>query len=135
MASRTVRNPREVQKVMDDLQSRLEASDGLSEEFAEAIIRQAQQAAGSRPTPQAPMAAEALGFDKPTSTIAVLTGGIPSEVAGGSEYGSDIYLQFQRPHNNRGYWLLPAANDPDSATMEAGEEWIDDQVAEAVQRG
>jgi hypothetical protein len=79
------------------------------------------------------MAAENMGVQR--GTILPLTGGAPSEVSMGSEFGSDIYLQFHRPRNSRGYWLLPSAENPDAATIGAGEDWIDDQVAKAVIRG
>ena len=77
----------------------------------------------------------AAGMRVEDSIIQSLTGGVPSEVAMGSEFGSDIYAQFHRPHNAQGYWLLPSANNPDAATIEAGEDWLDDQVTEAIRRG
>lgn len=132
MTTRTV-TPKEADRVLRDLQGRLEDADELEDAYARALLEQAQRAAGLRPTPQAPMAAEAMGVQQ--GTILSLTGGPPSEVAAGSEFGSDIYLQFQRPHNNRGYWLFPAAENPDAATIAAGEDWIDSEVEAAVRRG
>ena len=129
MAQRTV-TPKEASKVLHNLVESLEASEGLSEAYARALLVQAQRAAGLRPTPQAPMAAAVMGVQN--GTILPLTGGDPSEVGPGSEFGSDIYLQFQRPHSSRGYWLLPSAENPDAATIAAGEEFIDGEIAEAV---
>jgi hypothetical protein len=132
MATRTVKSAAEADRVLRDLQRRLSAPDELSEAYAKALLLQAQRAAGLRPTPQAPMAAEAMGVQQ--GTILSLTGGAPSDVAAGSEFGSGIYRQFG-PRNTRGYWLLPSAENPDAATIEAGEDWIDEQVEDAVKRG
>lgn len=129
MAQRTV-TPKEASKVLHNLVESLESSEGLSEAYARALLVQAQRAASLRPTPQAPMAAAALGVQ--SGTILPLTGGDPAAVGPGSEFGSDIYLQFQRPHSSRGYWLLPSAENPDAATIAAGEEWIDQEIAESV---
>lgn len=129
MAERRVK-PAEASRILHDLSDRLERSDDLSEAFARAVLRQAQRAAGLRPTPQAPMAAEGMGVQG--DTILSLTGGAPAEVAAGSEFGSDIYLQFQRPHSSRGYWLLPAAENPDSSTIAAGEEALDQEIEAAI---
>jgi hypothetical protein len=132
VTTRTV-TPKEADRVLRELQDRLEDTDELEDVYARAILEQAQRNAAGRPTPQAAMAAEAMGVQQ--GTILSLTGGAPSEVAAGSEYGSDIYLQFQRPHNNRGYWLFPAAENPDADTIEAGQDWLDDQIRDAVARG
>ena len=132
MTTRTV-SPEQANRILKDLESKLENADELEDIYARAVLVQAQRTAGLRPTPQAPMAAESMGVQE--GTILSLTGGDPSEVAGGSEFGSDRFAQFHRPHNARGYWLLPSAENPDAATIEAGEDWIDDQVTEAIRRG
>lgn len=129
MAQRTV-TPREASKVINRLVESLEASEGLSEAYARALLVQAQSAASLRPTPQAPMAAAVMGVQE--GTILPLTGGDPAAVGPGSEFGSDIYLQFQKPHSSRGYWLLPSAENPDAATIAAGEEFIDSEIERAV---
>ena len=79
MAQRTV-TPREASKVINRLVESLEASEGLSEAYARALLVQAQRAAGLRPTPQAPMAAAAMGVQE--GTILPLIGGDPAAVAG-----------------------------------------------------
>lgn len=129
MAERRV-TAKQASDILHDLSDRLEGSERLTEAYARAVLGQAQRNAGLRPTPQAPMAAAAMGVQG--SRILSLTGGAPSEVAAGSEFGSDIYLQFHRPHNSRGYWLLPAGENPDSATIAAGEEALDQEVEAAV---
>lgn len=131
MTTRTV-TPEQARRVLNDLQDRLEDAEGLEDAYARAVLEQAQRAAGLRPTPQAPMAAEAMGVQQ--GTILSLTGGAPSDVAAGSEFGSGIYRQFG-PRNTRGYWLLPSAENPDAATIEAGENWIDSEVEAAVRHG
>ena len=132
MANRTTDDPKVVNRILAELQDRLENTDELADSYARAVLEQAQAAAGLRPTPQAPMAAEAMGVQQ--GTILSLTGGAPSDVAGGSEFGSDTYLQFQHPHNSEGLWLLPSGDNPNAATIEVGEDWLDDQVDEAVSR-
>ena len=132
MTTRTV-SPDQANRILKNLEGKLEKADELEDIYARAILVQAQRTAGLRPTPQAPMAAESMGVQE--GTILSLTGGDPSAVAAGSEFGSDIYGQFHRPHNAQGYWLLPSANNPDAATIEAGEDWLDDQVTEAIRRG
>ena len=132
MTTRTV-SPEQANRILKELEHKLENADELEDIYARAVLVQAQRTAGLRPTPQAPMAAESMGVQE--GTILSLTGGDPSAVAAGSEFGSDIYGQFHRPHNARGYWLLPSAENPDAATIEAGEDWIDDQVTEAIRRG
>lgn len=115
---------------MDRLHDRLEDNDELRDLWAERVLEQAQGIAATRPTPQAPMAAEAMGVRN--GTILSLSGGPPGAVAAGSEFGSDIYRQFQRAHSSRGYWLLPAAEDPSPATIAAGEGWLDLQVERSI---
>lgn len=129
MAQRRV-TPKEASRILSDLSDRLEASDELSEAYARAVLEQAQRNASLRPTPQAPMAAAGMGVQG--NRILSLTGGDPAAVAAGSEFGSDIYLQFQKPHSSRGYWLLPAGENPDSATIAAGEEALDQEIEAAV---
>jgi hypothetical protein len=132
LTTRTV-SPQQANRILKELEHKLENADELEDIYARAVLVQAQRAAGLRPTPQAPMAAESMGVQD--GTILSLTGGDPSEVGQGSEFGSDIYLQFQRPHSAQGYWLLPSANNPDAATIEAGNEWLNDQVVEAMRHG
>lgn len=129
--SRSV-SPEKAARVLGSLPEEIEGSEAVTEALARAILQQARRAAQLRPTPQAEMAAEGLGVRG--DTILSLSGGAPAEVAVGSEFGSGIYRQFHKPHNPKGYWLLPSANDPDPATIQAGEEAVD-QVIEAAIRG
>lgn len=119
----------EGQRALRRLVDRLERPDGLEQAWAEAVLRQAQDTAQGKPTPQARMAAES--FVVQHGEILSPSGGPPSRVAAGSEFGSSIYRQFG-PRNPRGYWLLPAAEAPEPATMAAGEEWLDDAVRAAI---
>lgn len=114
---------------MRGLVDRLESSQGLEDEYAKAVLREAQGIAAGKPTPQARMAAQAMGVRE--GTILSLSQGPPGEVAEGSEFGSGIYHQFG-PRNTRGYWLLPAANDPDPSTIGVGEKWLDETVEAAI---
>lgn len=131
MTTRRTDNPRVVAKILNGLAEDLENNEAIAQGYAEALLRQAQGLAASKPTPQARMAAQAMGVRQ--GTILSLSGGAPGEVAAGSEFGSGIYRQFG-PRNTRGYWLLPSAANPDPATIAAGEEQLD-QVVEAAIRG
>lgn len=117
---------RRLSRLARDLELRKEA---LAAAYARALLDQAQGVARGKPTPQSRMAAEAMGVRG--STITVLTGGAPADVSGGSEWGSNIYRQFG-PRNEGGYWLHPSADNPNPATVAAGEHWMDDQVEGAV---
>lgn len=119
----------EGQRAIQRLIDRLERPEGLEHEYAEALLRQAQDTASGKPTPQARMAADAMGVQR--GEILSLTGGAPSEVAVGSEFGSTIYRQFG-PRNTRGYWLLPSAESPNAATIRAGEDWLNDAIEAAI---
>lgn len=130
MTTRKVK-PAEANRILKGLAEELEESPEVAHAWAEAVLRQAQGIAATKPTPQARMAAEAFGVRE--GTILSLSGGDPGEVAAGSEFGSGIYTQFG-PRNTRGYWLFPAANNPDPSTIAAGEEALD-QVIEAAIRG
>lgn len=132
MSTKTVHTPAQVERVIKDLIARLEESEEGAQVWAEALLRQAQGLAESKPTPQARMAAQAMGVQ--SGTILSLTGGDPSEVAVGSEFGSSIYRQFG-PRNPRGYWLLPSAGQPSAATIAAGEDWLDSEVEGALRHG
>lgn len=116
--------------MVNRLADRLEEVHELEQLTAEGVLRHARQIAAGHPTPQARMAAEGMGVRD--GHILSLSGGTPGEVAAGSEFGSDIFLQFHRPHNRDGYWLGPAAEDLDPATIAAGEAWLDVQVEESL---
>lgn len=106
----------------------LEAPAGLEEKYAEAVLAQALENAAGRPTPQAPMAAENLSAER--GSIGPLAGGAPAEVGIGSEFGSTVYRQFQKPPNPRGYWLYPAAED--TRTLAAGDRMLEEILDSAI---
>ena len=91
----------------------LEKPAELEHAFALAILAQAVRNASSRPTPQAPMAARNL--DVQAASIGTIAGGAAAEVGIGSEFGSNQYLQFHKPSNQRGYWLWPATRSTEVA--------------------
>jgi len=111
------------------LEDALDPPTGLSEAYAKAVLREALGRAAGRPTPQAPMAAEAMGVQG--HTIQPLTGGPPAEVSGGSEWGSNIYSQFG-PRNEQGYWLFPSAESPEAEA--AGDAYLELMIQKAVHR-
>jgi len=115
---------------MHELEGRLEHPDELEDRYARAILEQAKRNAGMRPTPQAPMAAAALVVE--SGTILAPAGGDSAEVGQGSEFGSSIYRQFGGRRNERGFWLLPAADNPDAATIATGDEWLNEQVEDSI---
>jgi hypothetical protein len=96
---------RTIRRILD----KLEQPEELEHKYAEALLAQAVRNAAGKPTPQARMAAENL--DVQGASIGPIAGGAPADVAIGSEFGSDRYLQFHRSPNPRGYWLYPAAED------------------------
>jgi hypothetical protein len=119
----------EGRKAIRRLIDRLEASGGLSEAYAKALLRQAIGRAQGQPTPQAVIASQAMVVRH--GEILSLTGGTPGALAVGSEFGSTIYRQFG-PRNTRGYWLLPSADNPDTVTTLAGDNWVQDAVDSAI---
>lgn len=135
MASKTVRDPKEVSRALGRIVERLGASGDLAEAFLRGTIRDAQQKASLRPSPQAPMAAAGLHLEKGTRLgLASLSGGSPAaEVAIGSEFGSGLYRQFG-PRNSRGNWLFPAIESPSPDTLATAEAEVDEIVADEVKR-
>lgn len=116
-------------KALERLRRSLEPATGLTGAYAEAVLQEAQRRAGGRPTPQAPMVANAMGIQG--DSITVLSGGTPEAVSGGSEWGSNIYRQFG-PRNNGGYWLMPATES--QPALAAGDAYLD-LLAEKAARG
>ena len=111
---------------------KLEQPEQLAHQYAEAILAQAVRNAASRPTPQARMAAANL--DVQGASIGPSAGGAAAEVAIGSEFGSNQYLQFQHAPAPRGLWLYPAAED-ESVLMITDKELqkvIDDAIRSPV---
>lgn len=122
---------RKANRVLDRIEDDLKDPDELAHAYAEEVLALAVRNASSRPTPQAPMAAGNLTVTG--DTIRPSAGGVPAAVASGSEFGSDIYLQFHRPRSSQGYWLFPAA-ESDQAEA-AGDNILEQMIDKAVARG
>ena len=118
------------ERIIRGILKRLEHSPDLAHSYAEAVLSQAVRNAASKPTPQARMAAANMTVSG--ADIHPSAGGPPAEVAIGSEFGSDRYLQFHAPPNPRGYWLYPASTS--TSALAAGDEAIED-VMQRVIRG
>ncbi len=95
-------------RVLRKLADELENPEDLEAEYARLLADKARENAQSRPTPQSAMAADALTV---SGNVIRVAGGNPGAVAASSEFGSDIYPQFQHPHTEQGLWLYPAASD------------------------
>lgn len=125
---------------LSELSAQLEDAQLVAEAYAAAVAAQAKRVAAGHPTPQSRMAASALvvhGSSLGISSVAVVTGrgGPPvlaSRIAGGSEFGSSLYSQFGPRRRAPGSWLGAAAARPDSSTLGAAEQALDELVAEAV---
>ena len=73
-------SPEEASRILNRLADRLETAGDLPDQVARGVLRQAQRAAGMRPTPQAPMVAETLAVEN--GHIISLSGDSPpAEVA------------------------------------------------------
>jgi len=106
----------------------LEKPADLEHDYATAILQKARQNAGTRPTPQARMAAEVLSVRG--GAIAPSAGGPAAEVGIGSEFGSVLFPQFHRPPNPRGYWLYPATRD--QSVLKKTDESLEDVLKRAI---
>lgn len=114
-------------RVLRKLADELENPESLEADYASFLVEKAQSNAASRPTPQSALAADALVV----SGNSIRTAGTPADaVAASSEFGSDIYSQFQHPHTSEGLWLYPAAEDAEvlKRTDEALDELVQDTV-------
>ena len=118
-------------RVLKRIENELEHPADLEHAFAQAVLDQAVSKAAGRPTPQAPMAAGNLIVQG--SEILPSAGGPPEDVAYSAEFGSDIYLQFHRPSNPRGYWLFPSAES--SQALEAGDRELEKMLQSAIRSG
>jgi hypothetical protein len=114
-------------KDLREIADALEDEEPLVRAYGEAVLREAISRAHGRPTPQAPMAADAMGITG--DHITVLTGGTPEAVSGGSEWGSDLYPQFG-PRNQSGWWLMPAAES--EAARQAGDAYLEDLMDDKI---
>jgi hypothetical protein len=114
-------------KDLQQIADALEDTEPLAKAYAEAVLQEAVSRARGRPTPQAPMTADAMGIQG--SHITVLTGGTPEAVSAGSEWGSSIYPQFG-PRNEGGYWLMPASES--EAAKRAGDAYLEDLMDDAI---
>ena len=94
-------------RILDHIADDLE-SDRLGSEYVQLLVEKAEQNASSRPTPQSALVADALIV---SGNVIRTSAGIPSELWLSSEFGSDLYPQFQHTHTAEGLWLHPAAED------------------------
>lgn len=123
MAKTVAQGKRDLQQIRDGL----EDTDKLAKVYAEAVLQEAMANAAGRPTPQAPMAAEAMGIQG--THITVLTGGDPEAVSGGSEWGSNQFTQFG-PRNDSGWWLMPATESEEA--HRAGDAYLEQIMDDAI---
>jgi hypothetical protein len=121
------RTPKQAAKDLEQIADGLEDTDAIAKVYAEAVLREAVSRARGRPTPQAPMAAEAMGIQG--TTITVLTGGTPEAVSAGSEWGSEQYRQFG-PRNEGGYWLMPSGESEEAKS--AGDAYLEKIMDDAI---
>lgn len=118
---------RTIRRILQELEQPRE----LEHKYAEAILVQAKQNAAGKPTPQARMAADNL--DVQGASIGTISGGPAAEVGIGSEFGSNRYLQFQKPPNPKGYWLYPAAED--TKVLAQTDKDLDEMLQRIIDRG
>ena len=99
----------------------------LEADYASFLVEKAQQNAASRPTPQSGIAADSLVVSGNT----IRSAGTPADaVAASSEFGSDLYPQFQHTHTAEGLWLFPAAED--SEVLAKADESLEELIEDAI---
>ena len=114
-------------RVLRKLADRLEDPEDLEADYASFLVEKAQQNAAARLTPQSALVADSLVV----SGNSIRSAGIPADdVAASSEFGSDLYPQFQHAHTTEGLWLYPAAEDAD--VLARTDEALDDFVQDAL---
>jgi hypothetical protein len=106
----------------DRLYRALDHPDELAGITARALLDAAQRAAGSRPTPQAPMVAAAFRVDN--EAIRGPQSGTLAELTMGAEFGSTTYRQFGARHG-RGSWLFPTIAEPPAEVERAQADYLD----------
>ena len=114
-------------RVLRKLADELDNPEDLEAEYARLLAEVARQNAAGRPTPQSALAASALTV---SANVIRVAGGIPGAVAASSEFGSDIYPQFQHPHTSQGLWLYPAAED--SGVLERADNALENLVERVI---
>lgn len=115
-------------RVLRKLADELDDPEDLESEYARLLADKARQNAAARPTPQSAMAADALTVSG--SAVRIAAGGAPAAVAASSEFGSDIYPQFQHSHTAQGLWLYPAAED--SGVLEQADNALENLVERVI---
>lgn len=117
---------KEAAKVLARIAKELLDPDRLEAAYAGFLVEKARSNAASRPTPQSGMVADSLVV---TGNL-IRPAGTPMEaVSASSEYGSDLYPQFQHTHNAEGLWLHPAAEDAD--VLQRTDETLDQIMVDA----
>ena len=115
-------------KALRRLSDALEEPSDLERDYASFLVEKARQNAASRPTPQSAMAADSLVV---SGNVIRSAGGDPgSAVAASSEFGSDLYPQFQHSHTSEGLWLYPAAEDAD--VLKQADESLEELIESAI---
>lgn len=110
-------------------------SDRIAEQIARSVLEAAVRNAAGKPTPQSRMAASGFAVENGTITGSGSVSGSGGsadveDVAGGSEYGSEIYPQFG-PRAGGGLWMGPALTDEDEQ-QRIGEAELDRIIAASV---
>jgi len=114
-------------RALHRLADSLEHPDDLEQDFTSFLAEKAQQNAAARPTPQSALVADSLVV----SGNVIRSAGLPAdEVAASSEFGSDLYPQFQHAHTSEGLWLFPAAEDAE--VLNRTDESLDELVKDAI---
>jgi hypothetical protein len=123
-------------RAMEALRRAILDTKRLEADVAKGILSKAQSNARRRPTPQARMVASGMvarrgvviGF---ASKRILGSGGEPvklGHLAYGSEFGSNTHRQFG-PRRESGYWLHPAAEEPNREIDKAEDDYLDDATA------
>lgn len=121
------------------LRREIRDTDRLQNELAFALLDRAQANARQRPTPQARMVAEGMVVRRGVvighaGKQIVGSGGRPvalGHLAYGAEFGSDTYRQFG-PRRESGYWLTPAAEQPNTNIDKAEDNYLDRAISAAI---
>jgi hypothetical protein len=113
----------------------------LENEVARAVLKKARSNAQARPTPQARMVAEGMLVSRGTvigrANKRIFGAGSGRAVklgvlAYGAEFGSNQYRQFGRDRKESGYWLHPAAEEPNRDIDKSEDSYLDMAIDAAI---
>jgi len=127
-------------RAMETLRREILDTAKLEQNVARAILDKARSNAQRRPTPQARMVASGMvarrgvviGFA--SRRVFGSGSGVPVKLgvlAYGAEFGSDRYRQFG-PRRASGYWLHPAAEQPNNDIDKAEDDYVDGAIDAAI---